>query len=87
MPPTPDDYVAKGLALRDALREQQSLSFCVAPHAPYSVSDKTFSRLITLAEELDLPVHMHVHETEAKSSAASPSAEYGRWNGCAALDW
>jgi 5-methylthioadenosine/S-adenosylhomocysteine deaminase len=58
-----DDYVAKGLALRDALREQALLSFCMAPHAPYSVSDKTFSRLITLAEELDLPVHMHVHET------------------------
>src|SRR5471030_195361 len=59
-----DDYVAKGLALRDALREQPLLSFCMAPHAPYSVSDKTFSRLITLAEELELPVHMHVHETE-----------------------
>jgi 5-methylthioadenosine/S-adenosylhomocysteine deaminase len=59
-----DDYVTKGLALRDALREQPLLSFCMAPHAPYSVSDKTFSRLITLAEELDLPMHMHVHETE-----------------------
>ncbi|MBE0622055.1 MAG: TRZ/ATZ family hydrolase [Burkholderiales bacterium] len=59
-----DDYVAKGLALRDALGEQQLLTFCMAPHAPYTVSDKTFSRLITLAEELDLPVHMHVHETQ-----------------------
>jgi 5-methylthioadenosine/S-adenosylhomocysteine deaminase len=58
-----DDYVAKGLAVRDVLREQQLLSFCMAPHAPYSVSDKAFSRLITLAEELDLPVHMHGHET------------------------
>ena len=57
------DYVAKGLALRDGLREQPLLSFCMAPHAPYSVSDSTFSRLITLAEELDLPVHMHVHES------------------------
>ena len=58
-----DDYVAKGLALRDALREQPLLSFCMAPHAPYGVSDRTFSRVITLAEELDLPVHMHVHES------------------------
>ena len=58
-----EDYVAKGLAVRDALREQPLLTFCMAPHAPYTVSDKTFSRLITLAEELDLPVHMHVHET------------------------
>jgi len=58
-----DDYIAKGLVLRDALREQTLLSFCMAPHAPHSVSDSTFSRLITLAEELDLPVHMPVHES------------------------
>ena len=58
-----DDYVAKGLALRDAMREHPLLSFCMAPHAPHAVGDKTLSRLITLAEELDLPVHMHIHET------------------------
>ena len=58
-----DDYLTKGLAMRDALREQSLLSFCMAPHAPYTVSDRTFSRLVTLADELDLPVHMHVHET------------------------
>ncbi len=67
--PTPyasdaDDYIAKGLDLRDALREQELLTFCMAPYVPHAVSDKTFSRLITLAEELDLPVHMHVHETQ-----------------------
>jgi len=61
-----DDYVAKGLALRDALGDQPLLSFCMAPHAPYTVSDQTFARLITLAEELDLPMHMHVHETEGE---------------------
>jgi 5-methylthioadenosine/S-adenosylhomocysteine deaminase len=58
-----DDYLAKGLALRDALREHELLSFCMAPHAPYTVSDKSFARLLTVAEELDLPVHIHVHET------------------------
>jgi 5-methylthioadenosine/S-adenosylhomocysteine deaminase len=66
--PTPyaadaDDYLAKGLAARDALREEPLLSFCMAPHAPYSVSDATFSRIVTIAEELDLPVHLHLHET------------------------
>jgi 5-methylthioadenosine/S-adenosylhomocysteine deaminase len=58
-----DDYLAKGLAVRDGLREHPLISFCMAPHAPYTVGDKAFSRVITLAEELDLPVHMHVHET------------------------
>jgi len=66
--PTPyasdaDDYIAKGLATRDSLKEEKLLSFCMAPHAPYTVSDRTFSRIGTLAEELDLPIHVHLHET------------------------
>ncbi len=66
--PTPyasyaDDYIAKGLATRDSLKEEKLLSFCMAPHAPYTVSDRTFSRIGTLAEELDLPIHLHLHET------------------------
>ncbi len=70
-----DDYIAKGLALRDTLREQPLLSFCMAPHAPYTVGDKTFSRLVTLADELDLPVHMHVHETQ--DEIAQSIAQHG----------
>jgi len=61
-----DDYIAKGLAARDALREEPLLSFCMAPHAPYTVSDKTFARIVTIAEELDLPIHTHLHETRAE---------------------
>jgi len=59
----PDQYLAKGLALRDAWREHPRLAFCLAPHAPYTVSDATFRKVAQLAAELDLPVHMHVHET------------------------
>jgi 5-methylthioadenosine/S-adenosylhomocysteine deaminase len=58
------DYLAKGLAMRDALRDEPLLSFCMAPHAPYTVSDGTLDRVATYAAELDVPVHMHVHETE-----------------------
>ncbi len=58
-----DDYIAKGLAARDALREEPLLSFCMAPHAPYTVSDRTFAKVVTIAEELDLPIHTHLHET------------------------
>jgi 5-methylthioadenosine/S-adenosylhomocysteine deaminase len=59
----PDDYLRKGLAVRDALRGEPLLSFCMAPHAPYTVSDRTFERMQVMADELDLPVHMHLHET------------------------
>jgi len=57
------DYLAKGLAMRDALRDEPLLAFCMAPHAPYSVTDATFERVATYAAELDLPVHVHLHET------------------------
>ncbi|HMV53112.1 MAG TPA: TRZ/ATZ family hydrolase [Rhodocyclaceae bacterium] len=57
------DYLAKGLATRDAWRDHELVNFCIAPHAPYTVSDKTFERIRVLAEQLDLPIHMHIHET------------------------
>jgi 5-methylthioadenosine/S-adenosylhomocysteine deaminase len=57
------DYLAKGLAMRDALRDEPLLSFCLAPHAPYTVSNETLERIATFSAELDVPVHIHVHET------------------------
>ena len=62
----PEDYLAKGLAMRDEYRHHSLLSFCFAPHAPYTVSDKTLTSVLTYAEQLDLPVHMRLHETEAE---------------------
>jgi len=61
-----DDYLRKGLRTRDALREEPLVSFTLAPHAPYTVADATLSRIAMLAEELDLPVHTHLHETDAE---------------------
>jgi 5-methylthioadenosine/S-adenosylhomocysteine deaminase len=60
----PDDYLAKGLALRDQWHENPLVSFCLAPHAPYTVSDATFGKVAKLAAEVDVPVHVHLHETE-----------------------
>jgi 5-methylthioadenosine/S-adenosylhomocysteine deaminase len=61
-----DDYLRKGLQTRDRLRDEPLVSFTLAPHAPYTVDDATLSRVAMLAEELDLPVHIHVHETDAE---------------------
>jgi 5-methylthioadenosine/S-adenosylhomocysteine deaminase len=57
------DYLSKGLETRDALKSEPLLSFCIAPHAPYTVSDKAFERIAMLEGVLDLPLHIHVHET------------------------
>jgi 5-methylthioadenosine/S-adenosylhomocysteine deaminase len=69
--PTPyasdaQDYLRKGLAARDHLKNEELVSFCMAPHAPYTVSDASFEQIVTLAEQLDLPIHLHLHETEGE---------------------
>ncbi|MEY4961268.1 MAG: hypothetical protein RL610_1447 [Pseudomonadota bacterium] len=63
-----DDYLAKGLSLRDRYQQHPLLSFCLAPHAPYSVNDKAFASILTYAEQLDLPIHIHLHETNDEIS-------------------
>jgi 5-methylthioadenosine/S-adenosylhomocysteine deaminase len=71
----PDDYLAKGLALRDRRRDHPLASFCLAPHAPYSVSDASFRKVAKMAGEVYVPVHIHLHETE--DEIARSLAEHG----------
>ena len=71
----PDDYLRKGLALRDRYADHPLLSFCLAPHAPYTVCDDSFAKVAKMAAELDLPVHVHVHETA--DEVARSEAEHG----------
>ena len=69
------DYLRKGLALRDREGEDPLVSFCLAPHAPYTVSDASFRQVAKLAAELDLPVHVHLAETEDENRRSL--AEHG----------
>jgi 5-methylthioadenosine/S-adenosylhomocysteine deaminase len=62
----PEEYLAKGLALHDRYRDDPLIRTAFAPHAPYTVSDAPLQQIRTLADELDLPIHMHVHETEGE---------------------
>jgi 5-methylthioadenosine/S-adenosylhomocysteine deaminase len=57
------DYLRKGIALRDRHKDDPLLSFAFAPHAPYTVSESTLREIRTLADELDVQIQMHVHET------------------------
>ncbi len=59
----PDDYLDKGLAIRDRFKGERRLGFSFAPHAPYTVDDAAFARIATLSGQLELPIHIHVHET------------------------
>jgi 5-methylthioadenosine/S-adenosylhomocysteine deaminase len=61
-----DEYLSKGLAVRDQFKGHPRISLMFAPHAPYTVSDHTFGQIRILADELDVPIQMHVHETPAE---------------------
>lgn len=58
-----DDYIEKGLRLHDELRHSSLCTTAFAPHAPYTVSDDPLKKIRTFADELEVPIHMHVHET------------------------
>ncbi len=58
-----DEYLHKGLKLHDELRNSELISTAFAPHAPYTVSDAPLEKIRMYADELDIPIHMHVHET------------------------
>lgn len=60
---SPATYLEKGLKLHDELRNSDLITTAFAPHAPYTVSDDPLTRIRTVNNELNLPVHMHVHET------------------------
>ncbi|VAW77176.1 S-adenosylhomocysteine deaminase; Methylthioadenosine deaminase [hydrothermal vent metagenome] len=59
----PDEYFAKGLAMRDETKHHPLINHAFAPHAPYSVSDEPLKKMQMLSDELDLPIHIHLHET------------------------
>lgn len=59
----PEEYLHKGLKLRDRHKNDPLLSFVFAPHAPYTVSDPWLTKVREYADELELPVHTHLHET------------------------
>ena len=75
----PDEYIRRGLSLHDALRDHPRLGTAFAPHAPYTVSREPLQRIATLAAELDIPVHIHLHET------AGEVANFVAQHGCRPL--
>ena len=60
---SPRECLAKGTAMRDQYKEDPLLSFAFAPHAPYTVAEPWLKEIRTLADELDVPIHTHLHET------------------------
>jgi len=58
-----EEYIQKGLALFHEMRHEPLITTPFAPHAPYTVSDEPLNRVRAIADEFNIPIHMHVHET------------------------
>ncbi len=58
-----EEYFHKGLALRDNFKDHPRINIAFGPHAPYTVCDESLSKVAMLAEELDICIQIHVHET------------------------
>ena len=70
---TEDEYFRRGLEVHQALRSEPLVSTAFAPHAPYTVSDQAFERMRDLAEEMDVPIHLHLLETAGEIDGSKAS--------------
>ena len=61
-----DECLDKGLRLHDEYRDDPLVTTALAPHAPWALSDTTLLRVRRNADELELPMTMHVNETRAE---------------------
>lgn len=57
------EYLTAGLRVRDEFAGHPLISTVFAPHAPDQVSDATFARIVTLADELDAGIVIDLHES------------------------
>jgi 5-methylthioadenosine/S-adenosylhomocysteine deaminase len=68
-----DEYLRKGIQLHDRYHSHPLISTAFAPHAPYTVGNAALEKVAMYAEELDVPIHMHVHETADEVNQALAS--------------
>ena len=57
------EYIDKGLAVHDQYRADDLISAAFAPHSLYAVDDEPLEKIRVLADEMSIPIHVHVHET------------------------
>jgi 5-methylthioadenosine/S-adenosylhomocysteine deaminase len=57
------EYLTEGLRVRDEYAGHPLISTVFAPHAPDQVSNATFARVATLADELDAGIVIDLHES------------------------
>jgi 5-methylthioadenosine/S-adenosylhomocysteine deaminase len=59
----PNEYIEKGMSLRDEYRGDPLVATYFAPRSAYQAEDATLLRIRRLADELEIPMAMHLHES------------------------
>jgi 5-methylthioadenosine/S-adenosylhomocysteine deaminase len=59
-----DEYLVKARQVFELFKGSDLINTALAPHAPYTVSDEPLIKVNQLAEELNVQIQMHIHETE-----------------------
>ncbi|HIE02033.1 MAG TPA: TRZ/ATZ family hydrolase [Thiotrichaceae bacterium] len=65
-----NEYLKKGRQVYETYRDHPLIQTALSPHAPYSVSDASLISAKAIADELELPIHIHVHETAGEVEEA-----------------
>ncbi len=69
------EYMDKAVQVHDQFRTEPLVHTAFAPHAPYTVGNDALRQIAVYAEEMDIQIHMHLHETD--SEVADSLAEHG----------
>jgi 5-methylthioadenosine/S-adenosylhomocysteine deaminase len=64
------DGFRKGLALHDEYRDDPLIRIGFGPHSAYTLTREELAKTLMLADEVDAPIHIHLHETAAEVAAA-----------------
>lgn len=60
---TTDEYFSRGLEFFEQYKHHDRITATLAPHAPYTVSDASMLRVKEIAEQYNLKINLHLHET------------------------
>ena len=72
---SPDEALHLAIELFGDLRHHPRITVALGPHAPYTVNDQNLEKIRVIADQLDAPLHMHIHETAGEVERAV--AEHG----------
>lgn len=61
-----EEYLVKGLQFYEKYKNESLIKVNLAPHAPYSLGDKSFLKIKAIAKELKVSIHIHAHESNAE---------------------